>query len=119
MENLKLNLEEGSTFFWKSALHYQSAITMIFREVVDDRHARILLKVNEVSLAFLYVKSAANFNERHCIVDRREGRGKLCLVQDFVKYGDEFRPGAPPLVPPSTGGWVPCPVDGEGWGGDS
>jgi len=65
MENLKLNLEEGSTSFWGSALHYQSAITMRFREVVDDRHAGILLKVNEVSLACLYVKSAANFNERH------------------------------------------------------
>jgi len=52
MESLKLNLEEGSTSFRGSALHYQSAITMIFREVVDDRHAEILLKVNEVSLAF-------------------------------------------------------------------
>jgi len=66
MENLKLNLEEGSTSVWGSALHYQSAITMRFREVVDDRHAGILLKVNEVSLAFPQVKSAANFNERHC-----------------------------------------------------
>jgi len=66
MENLKLNVEEGSTSFWGSALHYQSAITMRFREVVDDRHAGILLNVNEVSLAFPYVKSAANFNERHC-----------------------------------------------------
>jgi len=52
MENLKLTLEDGSTSFWGSALHYQSAITMRFREVVDDRHAGIFLKVNEVSLAF-------------------------------------------------------------------
>jgi len=65
MENLKQNLGEGSTSFWGSALHYQSAITMRFREVVDDRHAGILLKVNEVSLVFPYAKSAANFNERH------------------------------------------------------
>jgi len=67
MENLKLNLREGSTFLWRIALHYQSVITMKFREVVDDRHAGILLKVNEVSLAFPYVKSAANFNGRHYI----------------------------------------------------
>jgi len=66
MENLKLNLEEGSKSFWRSALHYQSAITMEFREVVDDRHVEALLNVNEVSLAFPYVKSAANLNERHC-----------------------------------------------------
>jgi hypothetical protein len=66
MGNLKLNLEEGSTSLRRSALHYQSAITIRFREVVDDRHAGILLEVNEVSLAFPYVKSAANFNERHC-----------------------------------------------------
>jgi len=66
MENLKLNLERGSPFSWRSALHYQSAITMRFRQVVGDRHAGILLKVNEVSPAFPYVKSAANFNEGHC-----------------------------------------------------
>jgi len=65
MENLKLNLEESPTSFRGDALHYQSAITVRFREVVDDRHAGILLKVNEVSLAFPYVKSAANFNGRH------------------------------------------------------
>jgi hypothetical protein len=64
MENLKLNLEEGSTSFCESALPYQSAITMRFREVVDDRYARILLNVDEVSLAFPYVKSAANFDEQ-------------------------------------------------------
>jgi len=52
MENLKLNLEKGSTSLWRSALHDQSAITMRFREVVHDRHAGILLNVNEVSLAF-------------------------------------------------------------------
>jgi len=67
MENLKLNLEEGSTSLRGNALHDQSAIIMRCREVVDDRHAGILLKVNGVSLAFPYVKSAANFNERHCI----------------------------------------------------
>jgi len=66
MKNLKLNLEEGSTCFRRSALHYQSAITMKLREVVEDRHAGGLLKVNEASLAFPYVKSDANFNERQC-----------------------------------------------------
>jgi len=66
MEDLRPNLEEGSTSFWGSALHYQSAITMRFREVVDDHHAGIFLNGNEVSLAFSYVKSAANFSERHC-----------------------------------------------------
>jgi len=65
MENLKLNLEEGPTSFLRSELHYHWAITMRFRDVADDRHAGILLRVNEVSLASPYVKSAANFNERH------------------------------------------------------
>jgi len=66
---LKLNLEEGSTSIWGSAVYYQSAITMRFREVVDDRLVGLLLKVNEVSLAFPYVKSASNFNERHgCVL---------------------------------------------------
>lgn len=50
-----------------NALHCQSAITMRTREVVDDRHVGILLIVNEVSLVFPFVKSGANFNERHCI----------------------------------------------------
>jgi len=69
---VKLILEEGSPSSWGSALHYQSAITMRFREVVDDTHAGISLKVNEVSLAFPWVKSAANFNERHCNKELRE-----------------------------------------------
>jgi len=52
MEDLKLNPEEGSTSLWGSALHYQSDITMRFREVVDGDDAVVSPSTNEGSLAF-------------------------------------------------------------------
>jgi|GEM_PF-2099836 len=64
-EGFNQHIEEALPSLWRNALHYQSATTMRFRGVVDDRHAAPLLDVNEGSLAFPYVKSAANFNERH------------------------------------------------------